>query len=232
MTAAILFFGRGKAVPPLAAKMPWQNQDLAELYRVRDRLVASGLAVEVEAGVSDEGDPWFVYQQANTDNVVVHIARIDTQIHVINCITGGTYVGASFREVSDRMLDDAPLALGNELRRSSNVVLHPSAFLTAFVTAAIMLVDLIEHSRAEAAEIGPEHGGHHIDLPMHVDTVHHNAPTNVREGGGLAEEGNHSDNPSLTRRVQKDSGVWIGRRRERERHSDFYQSSSCRLQPR
>ncbi len=138
--------------------MPWQNQDLAELYRVRDRLCAAGLSVEVEGGVSDEGDPWFVYCQSGTDNVVVHIARLGTEIHVINCVTGGTYVGSSFRDVSDRMLDDAPVALGTQLRRSSNVVLHPSAFLTAFVAAALMLVDLLEHGRAEAAETS---GGHH-----------------------------------------------------------------------
>ncbi|WAJ28710.1 hypothetical protein [Antarcticirhabdus aurantiaca] len=159
MTAAILSFGRRKPnAAPLPSKMPWQNQDLAELYRVRDRLCAAGLSVEVEGGVSDEGDPWFVYCQSGTDNVVVHIARLGTEIHVINCVTGGTYVGSSFRDVSDRMLDDAPVALGAQLRRSSNVVLHPSAFLTAFVAAALMLVDLLEHGRAEAAET---HGGHH-----------------------------------------------------------------------
>ncbi len=82
---------------------------------------------------------------------MVHIARIDSEIHVINCVTGGTYTGTSFREVSDRMLEDAPLALSTQVRRGSNVVLHPSAFLTAFVAAAIMLVDLLEHGRAEAA---------------------------------------------------------------------------------
>ncbi len=164
MTATILSFGRRQPnTPPLPAKMPWQNQDLAELYRVRDRLCAAGLDVEVEAGVTDEGDPWFVYVQAGSDNVVVHIARIDSEIHVINCVTGGTYTGTSFREVSDRMLEDAPLALSTQVRRGSNVVLHPSAFLTAFVAAAIMLVDLLEHGRAEAAT---HHGdasdaGHH-----------------------------------------------------------------------
>jgi len=152
VTATILSFGRRQPnTPPLPAKMPWQNQDLAELYRVRDRLCAAGLDVEVEAGVTDEGDPWFVYVQAGTDNVVVHIARIDSEIHVINCVTGGTYTGTSFREVSDRMLEDAPLALSTQVRRGSNVVLHPSAFLTAFVAAAIMLIDLLEHGRAEAA---------------------------------------------------------------------------------
>ena len=188
MTATILSFGRRQPnTPPLPAKMPWQNQDLAELYRVRDRLCAAGLDVEVEAGVTDEGDPWFVYVQAGTDNVVVHIARIDSEIHVINCVTGGTYTGTSFREVSDRMLEDAPLALSTQVCRGSNVVLHPSAFLTAFVAAAIMLVDLLEHGRAEAAT-------HHGDA---TDAGHHGTWV-VTTGASQAEaEAAHQPSQSL-----------------------------------
>ena len=201
--ASILSFARRQpASMPLASKLPWQNQDLAELYRVRDRLAASGLAVDVDSGVSDEGDPWFVYQQSGTDNVVVHIARIDTQIHVINCVTDSIYVGSSFREVADRMLEDAPLALGSELKRSSNVVLHPSAFLTAFVAAAVMLVDLIEHNRAEAAETadGTTSAGEGWSLP----------------GSGAASDSGERQNESFSktddsdgmpRRMQRDSLV-------------------------
>ena len=186
MTATILSFGRRQPnTPPLPAKMPWQNQDLAELYRVRDRLCAAGLDVEVEAGVTDEGDPWFVYVQAGTDNVVVHIARIDSEIHVINCVTGGTYTGTSFREVSDRMLEDAPLALSTQVRRGSNVVLHPSAFLTAFVAAAIMLIDLLEHGRAEAAT-------HHDDA---TDAGHHG--NWVVTTGASQDEAAHQSSQSL-----------------------------------
>lgn len=175
MTATILSFGRRQPnIPPLPAKTPWQNQDLAELYRVRDRLCAAGLEVEVEAGVTDEGDPWFVYAQAGTDNVVVHIARIDSEIHVVNCVTGGAYVGTSFREVSDRMLAEAPLALSAQVRRSSNVVLHPSAFLTAFVAAALMLIDLMENNKAEAA-------------------THHDAADASHAGAWVVTSGNAAD---------------------------------------
>lgn len=150
--------------------MPWQNQDLAELYRVRDRLCASGLSVEVEGGVSDEGDPWFVYQQAGTDMVVVHIARIDTHIHVVNCITGTTYTGSTFREVSDRMLDDAPVVLGARVRRASNVVMHPSAFLTAFVAAALMLLDAPGEAKAGEADVAAGDPAH---VPSHASEAGH-----------------------------------------------------------
>jgi hypothetical protein len=153
--------------------MPWQNQDLAELYRVRDRLCASGLSVEVEGGVSDEGDPWFIYQQAGTDLVVVHIARIDTHIHIVNCITGTTYIGSTFREVSDRMLDDAPVVLGARVRRASNVVMHPSAFLTAFVAAALMLLDA--PGEAKAGEAADAAAGDPAHVPSHAHDAGHRA---------------------------------------------------------
>jgi hypothetical protein len=203
VTAAILSFGRRRPdTAPLPPKMPWQNQDLAELYRVRDRLCAAGLEVEVEGGVSDEGDPWFVYQQAGTDNVVVHIARIDDEIHVINCVTGSTYVGKSFREVSDRMLEDAPLALGAQLRRSSNVVLHPSAFLTAFVAAAIMLVDLLEHGRAEAAETGGADGHGHAGGAHHDGAWFAQSSHATKEGGEAAQGA-----PSQAKGETEDGGL-------------------------
>ncbi|WP_156421603.1 hypothetical protein [Aureimonas sp. AU40] len=210
MTATILSFGRRQPnTPPLPAKMPWQNQDLAELYRVRDRLRAAGLDVEVEAGVTDEGDPWFVYVQAGTDNVVVHIARIDSEIHVINCVTGGAYTGTSFREVSDQMLADAPLALSTQVRSASNVVLHPSAFLTAFVAAAIMLIDLLEHGRAEAAT---PHGdvldtGHHEAWIVSNGVSH--AETNIVETDQVAATGDElaGDVEVLHRRLAKEASV-------------------------
>ncbi|WP_427026405.1 hypothetical protein ACP4J4_19810 (plasmid) [Aureimonas ureilytica] len=209
MTATILSFGRRQPnTLPLPAKTPWQNQDLAELYRVRDRLCAAGLEVETEAGVTDEGDPWFVYAQAGTDNVVVHIARIDSEIHVINCVTGGTYVGPSFREVSDRMLEEAPLALSAQVRRSSNVVLHPSAFLTAFVAAALMLIDLLEHNKAEAATLDGTHEGAHPSDWVVTTGSAHDAP--IPSGDTTDSAGDETAPPdgadaALHRRSAKDA---------------------------
>jgi len=187
----------------LEPKMPWQNQDLAELYRVRDRLAAVGLSVEVDSGVSDEGDPWFIYQQSGTDTVVVHIARIDTEIHVINCITGRVYVGASFREVSDRMLEDAPMVLGSRLRRSANVVLHPSAFLTAFVAAAIMLLDAEANNPALAATADdddqlPHAASDDLEAPVGDDDAISDVPSDA--GNGILGTICH------LRRLQRDAG--------------------------
>ncbi|MEX6509208.1 hypothetical protein [Jiella sp. M17.18] len=205
MSASILSFTKRKfASTPLAPKMPWQNQDLAELYRVRDRLAAAGLAVDVDSGVSDEGDPWFIYQQAGTDNVVVHIARIDIEIHVVNCVTGNIYIGTSFREVSDRMLEDAPLALVRQIKSSSNVVLHPNAFLTAFVAAAIMLVDILESKHAEAAVSADADGGSSFHHEQHTDHGAMSSSLLTHEGGKRGGDGGAAELGTVSRRFQKD----------------------------
>ena len=52
----------------------WRNDELAELYRVEHSLVQAGVVVETKSGLSDEGDPWFVFCHPD-GHVVVHTAR-------------------------------------------------------------------------------------------------------------------------------------------------------------
>ncbi|GGK46900.1 hypothetical protein [Salinarimonas ramus] len=130
----------------------WKTQEIAELYRVRDRLAEAGLSVALATGVSDEGDPWAVFEQMDTSEVVVHIARIDGELIVANAATGATYRGRDFRAVADGMLDGAPLALPRK-SAGSNVVIHPRSVLTAFVAAAVVLAEVARSvEQAQAAE--------------------------------------------------------------------------------
>jgi len=149
MVASILSF----ASRILPKSMPWQNQDYAEFYRVRDRLNDSGFTVETDSGVSDEGEPWFIFQRAGSDDILVHVARIDRELVVVNGMTGQIFRGAEFREVIDQMLEDAPLVLPQRLQRNGKVVFHPSVVLTAFVAAAFLLADGAVGSRAEASPL-------------------------------------------------------------------------------
>ena len=54
----------------------WTNAELAELYRVQHALVQARIAVEVEHGVTDEGDPWFIFCRPSGE-VIVHATRYD-----------------------------------------------------------------------------------------------------------------------------------------------------------
>ena len=54
----------------------WTAQELAEFYRVEAALVTSGMRVESERGLSDEGDPWFIFCRSEDKEVIAHFARI------------------------------------------------------------------------------------------------------------------------------------------------------------
>ena len=69
--------------PRPAAARGWRNDELAELYRVESSLIQAGLVVETESGLTDEGDPWFVFCLAD-GQVAVHAARIDG-VYLLDC---------------------------------------------------------------------------------------------------------------------------------------------------
>lgn len=158
----ILFFDRERARRERTqAERPrdWTTQEVAELYRVRDRLADAGLAIALATGASDEGDPWAVFETIDTGEVVVHVARIDGQLVVVNPATSACYRGLDFRAVTDRMLAGADAAV--QPKKASNVVPHPRSVLTAFVAAAVVLAEMtrgIEDARAAEGERAPSAG--------------------------------------------------------------------------
>ena len=62
----------------------WTDQELAEFYRVEASLIRANIPIETDRGLTDEGDPWFLFSNANTGEIIVHFARFD-----------GSYVVAS-----------------------------------------------------------------------------------------------------------------------------------------
>ena len=69
---------------PASWSHDWTQQELAEFYRVEASLIRANVPIDTDRGRSDEGDPWFVFCNANTGEIIVHFARFD-----------GTYVVAS-----------------------------------------------------------------------------------------------------------------------------------------
>jgi hypothetical protein len=134
----------------------WSQQELAELYRVRDRLVQSGIAISVEVGLTDEGEPWAVYVQHGSGDPFVHIARLDGQIVVANLMAEVVYRGADFRAITDQMLESAPLLMPQTGRAGRKVVLHPRSVFTAFVAAAVVLCEFARSIDVAKAAEGEE----------------------------------------------------------------------------
>lgn len=115
---------------------PWTNDELAELYRVVDLLGKAGLSVITDMGMSDEGDPWFVFCRADNEEVIAHFARIDGHFVAASIAVDETFRGANFRQIVDRMVSSQPLVVPKP-GTGSRLLLHPAVLLTAFVATAL-----------------------------------------------------------------------------------------------
>jgi len=54
----------------------WPKHALSHFHRVGNALRSAGLPVEADSGVTDEGEPWFGFFDAESGQVVAHFARI------------------------------------------------------------------------------------------------------------------------------------------------------------
>lgn len=134
----------------------WGNQELANLFRVKHLLDAAGVICEIDRGLTDEGDPWFVFCQSDGE-VFIHLCRIDGKYILDNPNIERPLSGYNF---TDLIADFANLRELNgeqstshsndvthrvvHLRRGGKVRLHPSALLAALVwTLYLSAEDLV-----------------------------------------------------------------------------------------
>ena len=147
MSASILNFLRQKVKQPA----PWANEELAELYRVVDILSRAGIKVETETGLSDEGDPWFVFCRTDTGEVIAHFARIDGQFIAASVVSDQIFQGRNFREIIDSLATRQPLLIPRP-SGDNKLFLHPSVVITAFIATALMYSKDNEWNGSEASD--------------------------------------------------------------------------------
>ena len=127
----------------------WNNQEIADFYRAVDILKRAGLDVEVDSGVTDEGEPWFVFVRSLDGEVLAHFAQIDGQFVAVSSLNHEVYRGSDIRQIVDQMLDKHPLVVPKN-RNSGQLYLHPTAAVTAFLAAAFLLnVDGVKLTNVE-----------------------------------------------------------------------------------
>ncbi|MEO9901165.1 MAG: hypothetical protein ABJF28_10260 [Nisaea sp.] len=136
---------------PSREKQPqgWSTQEIAEFYRISDIMARAGLRVEIDQGVTDEGEPWLVFVRPETDDVVAHFARIDGFFVSVSSLTQDVYRGRDVRSVINQMLERHPLMVPRS-EEGGKLFLHPSVVLTAFVAAAFVMA--IDEARAQSLE--------------------------------------------------------------------------------
>ena len=149
MAAQILSFAPRAREP---ASRDWSSQELAEFYRVESALLQAGLALEGDRGLTDEGDPWFVFCRVDTGEVFIHFARVDGWYVVDGAAFGTPSRGRDFGALVRDLIASHPLA--STRRPGSNVLMHPAALLIALVGAAFF-----QSGKAKAAEAGGHASG-------------------------------------------------------------------------
>jgi hypothetical protein len=91
-----------------AHRQGWSSHELAHFHRVFDALWEAGLSLETDSGVTDEGEPWFVFCDVTSGEVVVHFARISGQCAVYASFLNGALTGRVFPDLVERFLDRCP----------------------------------------------------------------------------------------------------------------------------
>lgn len=112
----------------------WTQKELAEFYRVEGALVASGVNIATDRGLTDEGEPWFVFYRQDNEEVIVHFARIDGEYVVVSNLSEGVARGRNFQTLVRQLLDSHPYVLPRpSARRQQTVYLHPATLLAALI---------------------------------------------------------------------------------------------------
>jgi len=126
-----------------ARKRDWLDQELAEFFRVRDALIQAGLNVDTEHGVTDEGDPWFVFIRPQTEEVTAHFARIDGHLVADSSASPVPLYGRDLRSLLSQVFRQQMALIPSRESNGGgggNVTLHPASMLVAFVATAFLQV--------------------------------------------------------------------------------------------
>ncbi len=173
--SAVIPFAR-----PAARSESWSPQELAEFYRVEAALVRAGIGIASEHGVSDEGEPWFVFCRPDGD-AIMHFARIDGSYLIASEVLDHPVRGGDFRALIDQiarlhpnLLPIPAVAVGTKL------VVHPAALLAALVAAAALTLSSGD-AHAEAIAPGLDHGPLHA--PSGGGGAAHDHPPHARTKG-------------------------------------------------
>lgn len=128
----------------------WNNQELAEFYRVETSLIRAGLTVETDRGLSDEGDPWFVFCRADTGDIIIHFARFDGFYAVASPAFDRCMRGADFRTLIEALIETHPLVIA-KADGGARISIHPAALLVALVMTCFFK---LSPTKAFAGQVG------------------------------------------------------------------------------
>lgn len=119
----------------------WTEQEKADLYRCMEMLAKAGVPYEATFGVTDEGDPWLVFENPETDEIAVHIARVGGEFIAYSEPADELLRGGDFRDLLNQMVaarrQEASMSSGNVYHLIANAVTG----FAIFVATALLSMD-------------------------------------------------------------------------------------------
>lgn len=195
----------------------WSNQELATLFRVKRLLDAAGVRSDIDRGITDEGDPWFVFCDPKGE-VFIHLCRINGTYLLDSPNVAAPLAGRDFNELIESFTqqkllnrDDQPNLANHRLVRlkgDGKVFMHPSTMLAALIWTVFLASE-------EIVMLIPEDSDDAMRLVDETDSVSH-APPTPEGAGGAGLEKDH--------KIFHDSGI-IGVERDSIDDTKFGQNS-------
>jgi len=133
-------------------KGDWTQTERAQFYRVGATLNRIGLVVETESGLSDEGDPWFVFCRSASDDVIIHFARCG-DVYVIAAPGQPVVRGHDFSLLIEGLIARYAPFVDLAKADKKTIILHPSALLFALIVSCLFHA---EYSEAHSLSFAPE----------------------------------------------------------------------------
>jgi hypothetical protein len=98
----------------------WSYHELGHFHRLVTVLWNSGLSLETDRGVTDEGEPWFVFCDSNSD-VFAHFARIGGQYVVCGPCLDRSLTGPVLRDLLEHFVESLSLHLPQDSASTRNL---------------------------------------------------------------------------------------------------------------
>lgn len=182
----------------------WSNQELATLFRVKRLLDAAGVRTDIDRGITDEGDPWFIFCDPQGE-VFIHLCRISGTYLLDSPNVAAPLSGRDFNELIESFTqqkllnrDDQPNLANHRLVRlngDGKVFMHPSTMLAALIWTVflaseeiVMLVPkdsddamrLVDETDSASLALAASKGaGAHELLGKQDETIHDSGPVAV-----------------------------------------------------
>lgn len=148
----ILSFGQFAREKKLPLAQDWSNQELADFFRAHKLLVNNGASIGMDRGRSDVGEPWMVFYHTTSQDVFLHIARIDNRC-ILVCEHLDIRISAMRIEtLVSKFEEEIRQAFALRTDRPSNVIVHPAAKIIMSISAVFLLFKLDTNSQTFAKE--------------------------------------------------------------------------------